>query len=415
MSIRSARAIRIRSAPKYGASGVHRTVPAEQTWQRIQPLLTTIGVTRVADITGLDRLGIPTYSVVRPTNKRSAVTVTCGKGLRPIDAKVGAVMESIEYRVGEPDSNRGVLARVGQLDGNVVHPSEFNPPPWLKDVESKVFEWVQGWDIARNEPVWVPAASVFILDPRGDFVFSAESSGLASGNCIEEAICHGLAELIERDAESIAASHFAIDPASPLYPLVEHDSCPASSRELLARFRACEIDLYIQRLTSEFDIPCFGVICADRKSDRLLVHGGNGAHLVAEIALNRALTEAAQSRAADIQGSREDLSFFRRADRDPRELSPSKWSMPDTGSCRFESVSSRCNVDIADDIHFMISRLREHGFTRVVVVDLTADDLGIPVVRVIVPGLEIACIDPWRAGSRLAKGVPRYQQETWSP
>lgn len=409
-----ARPIRIRSAPKFGPSGVHRTVPAEKTWERVEPLLSKIGVTRIADITGLDRIGIPTYSVVRPTSKRSAVTVTCGKGVRAIDAKVGAVMESIEYKLGDPNPERGVLARYRDLDGSAVHPADFHLPPWVKDSESKVFEWVSGWDIAQDEPVWVPAATVYMLDPRGDYLFTTESTGFASGNCMEEAICHGLAEVIERDADSIATSYALTKTAGGRYPLVELESCPPSSRELIERFVANEIDVYAENITSDLGIGCFSVTCADRRSDKLLVHGGSGAHPIAEIALNRALTEAAQSRVADIQGSREDLTFFRRAERDPRRQDSAQWKMPDSGSCRFADIPNTVTGDVADDIALMIERLRDRGFTRVVVVDLTTAELGIPAVRVIVPGLEISVVDPWRTGPRIAKGAERYDEERWA-
>lgn len=414
--MRRAAPIRIRSTPKYGDSGAHRTVSAEETWERLRPLLERIGITRVADITGLDRVGIPTYSVVRPTSKRAAVTVTCGKGTRRIDAKVGAVMESVEYKVAEPDEERGVIARMDELDGAVASPSEFNPPPWLKDASSKRFEWVHAWDIARDEPVWIPAAAAYILDPRGDFMFETESSGLASGNSVEEAICHALAEVIERDADSIAQSHAVAGTAAALYPLVALDSVPASSRSLAERFLRNDIDLYVRDHTSDLGVASFTVTCADRRIDKLLLHGGSGAHLVAEIALNRALTEAAQSRCADIQGSREDLSYFRRVGRDARELHPAAWQSPSADrTVRFDSVPSHRTSDVAEDIAVMIGRLRDRGFTRVAVVDLTSDELRIPTVRVVVPGLEIACVDPWRMGPRLAKGAARYNEERWSP
>ena len=48
----------------------------------------------------------------------------------------------------------------------------------------------------------------------------------------------------------------------------------------------------------------------------------------------------------------------------------------------------------------MIKKLEEAGLDRVIVVDLTREEIGIPVVRVIVPGLEIAAVDPERVGKR---------------
>jgi thioglycine synthase len=406
--------IRIGRTPKHGTSGAHRTMPAEATWERLRPLLPTLGVTRLADITGLDRLGIPTYSAVRPTGRDMSISVTCGKGLRPIDAKVGAVMEAVEYMVGEPDAARGTLARCHELPGTAVHPGDFHLPPWVTDVESKTFEWVEAWDIAADQAVWVPAASAYILDPRGDFLFETESSGLASGNCLEEAVFHGLAELVERDADSIAESFIERGDTSR-YPLIELDSLPATSAALAQRFLDNEIELYIRDITSELGIACFSVTCIDRRTDQLLVHGGSGAHLVAEIALNRALTEAAQSRAADIQGSREDLTFFRRADRDPRRQDHASWQVPVSSWRRFSEVPSVLHSDVADDVALVLERLAAHGFRRVAVVDLTSPRIGLPAVRVVVPGLEIACADPWRAGPRLARDAQQFPQERWTP
>jgi putative methanogenesis marker protein 1 len=412
--VRGTSPIRIQSAPKLDQSGAHRTVSAEATWERLRPLLKRIGITRLADITGLDRLGIPTYSAVRPTLKRSAVTVTCGKGLRSIDAKVGAVMESIEYKLSEPDEHRSRLARIEELEGNVAHPADFHLPPWVKNVSSLNLEWVEAWDIARDEPVWLPAASAFILDPGGDFLFDTDSNGVASGNRIEEAICHALAEIIERDAESVAQSHLALAPASERYPLLDLSSIPASSQALVERFVQNGVDLYVRNITSDLGIACFSAECVDRNTDKLLIHGGSGAHLVAEIALNRALTEAAQSRAADIQGSREDLSYFRRADRDPRNLSIKEWRAPEGRRAHFRDVPSLCCDDVAKDIGVMIERLLARGFKRVAVFDLTSDELGIPAVRVIVPGLEIFCVDRWRTGPRLAQNSGHFIEERWS-
>src|SRR3954469_10768442 len=75
-------------------SGTHRSVSPEQTWQTVQPLLAVAGITRVADLTGLDRIGIPVFSVCRP-NSRS-ISVAMGKGVTAVAAKVSGVMEALE-------------------------------------------------------------------------------------------------------------------------------------------------------------------------------------------------------------------------------------------------------------------------------------------------------------------------------
>ncbi len=56
--------------------------------------------------------------------------------------------------------------------------------------------------------------------------------------------------------------------------------------------------------------------------------------------------------------------------------------------------------DFLDDIKYTVERLREVGLERVVVVDLTREQIGMPVVRVIVPGLEMYAVDGDRIGRR---------------
>ena len=74
----------------------HRVVPPEETLRRFSPKLSVAGVTRIADITGLDRVGIPVFSAIRPSASQGAVSVHSGKGTTAVEAKVSAMMESFE-------------------------------------------------------------------------------------------------------------------------------------------------------------------------------------------------------------------------------------------------------------------------------------------------------------------------------
>src|SRR5262245_60752832 len=79
--------------------GTHRTIPPAETLRRVAPLLSQYGITRVADVTRLDEIALPTYCAIRP--RGLLMQISNGKGLRPLDAKVSAVMESIELSVAE--------------------------------------------------------------------------------------------------------------------------------------------------------------------------------------------------------------------------------------------------------------------------------------------------------------------------
>src|SRR6202020_1763686 len=82
------------SAHKQHRDGTHRLVSPETTLARVRPLRPVMGITRIANITGLDCIGIPVTMVCRP-NARS-LAVSQGKGLDLTAAKVSGVMESIE-------------------------------------------------------------------------------------------------------------------------------------------------------------------------------------------------------------------------------------------------------------------------------------------------------------------------------
>ncbi|TFH50581.1 MAG: methanogenesis marker 1 protein, partial [Methanothrix sp.] len=133
-----------------------------------------------------------------------------------------------------------------------------------------------------------------------------------------------------------------------------------------------------------------------------LLTTGMGTHTSAGVAVLRALTEVAQSRLTQIHGAREDtvLADFRKQIGYDRTKRLNKHWFETTDTKSFADIQSYESDDFLLDIKYMLKKLEEAGLDRVVVVDLTRDEIGIPVVRVIVPGLEIAAVDPERVGKR---------------
>ena len=78
----------------YDTDRWRRIVGAEQTVARLKPLMPVFGITRVANVTGLDTIGIPTVMVLRPNSR--ALAVSQGKGTSLAAAKASGLMESIE-------------------------------------------------------------------------------------------------------------------------------------------------------------------------------------------------------------------------------------------------------------------------------------------------------------------------------
>jgi ribosomal protein S12 methylthiotransferase accessory factor len=62
--------------------------------------------------------------------------------------------------------------------------------------------------------------------------------------------------------------------------------------------------------------------------------------------------------------------------------------MPSNRTIKFSEIKTYINEDILDDIKIVLDCLKMAGLKTAIIVTLTNDDIGIPVVRAIVPGLE---------------------------
>ena len=102
-------------AAKRHLRGTHRTCAPAETLARVAPLLAGMGITRVANVTGLDRTGIPVVMVCRP-NARS-IAVSQGKGLTLEAAKASGIMESIEVWHAELIMRPVKLASLDEMRG----------------------------------------------------------------------------------------------------------------------------------------------------------------------------------------------------------------------------------------------------------------------------------------------------------
>jgi ribosomal protein S12 methylthiotransferase accessory factor len=94
--------------------GSHRCVAPEATWERLVPLMSTVGVSRMANVTGLDDVGLPVWQAIRPTSR--SLSVSQGKGWSDLLAKISALMEAIEYWSAEQICRADLTARVSDID-----------------------------------------------------------------------------------------------------------------------------------------------------------------------------------------------------------------------------------------------------------------------------------------------------------
>lgn len=381
---------------KIFSEGTHRMRSPEQTVAHFRPLMAELGITRLANLTGLDTIGLPTWMAVRPNAK--GLSTSQGKGLTHAAAQASALMESIESWHSEMIASP---ARIGALHDmrrsvpvcDVFQLSRYADRPLRPDLS---LSWVEGRRLADDTPCWVPweAVSTDYTVPPGDLgqsVFVQSSNGLAGGNHLAEATLHALTELVERDAVAQAAERFRqADPGLR----IRHDTIQSPHlRHLLALLDAANIETVLFNLSTDTALPVCGCTIVDREATlrwRVLPHfSGYGCHLSPEVALSRAITEAVQSRVTYIAGSRDDITAeeYRRGGHvddleNYRQLARRGESAVDFTA--LVDLSSRC---FAEDIRTVLHALRAVGVDEVVAVDLRRPELGVPVVKLVAPGL----------------------------
>jgi ribosomal protein S12 methylthiotransferase accessory factor len=378
------------------SSGTHRLVPPEETLRRMTPLMPLLGITRIADVTGLDHVGVPVVMVTRP-NARS-LSVAQGKGLTLAAAKASGLMEAIESHHAEHITLPLRLASYNDL----CFAHRMIDVPALPRYARGSFHpshrtlWIEGTDLFDGRPRMLPHALVhtdFTLPlPPGTGTFFMTSSGLSSGNHVIEAVCHGVAELIERDAVTLwRARGDAWRRATRLdLDSVDDPAC----RAILARYAAADVAVEAWDITSDVGVAAFHAVIVDRDPDpgrAIGPMGGMGCHPSRGVALLRALTEAAQSRLTMISGARDDL-LVERLDQDAYLTAHARFHerRGAPGPRRsFSAVPTREHATFEEDLGFMLAGLRAVGCTQAVVVNLTKPELGVPVVRVVIPGLEV--------------------------
>lgn len=370
-------------APSVLRDGTHRAASLEATWRRFAPAARRAQITRIAELTGLDTLGIPVFAAIRPLGR--SLSTQQGKGLTAEAARISALMESLETWTAEQHTLPTIRASAKALGPRAVDVRDLARPRTRLDRSAR-WGWVEGWDLVSDRPVLVPEQAVtldttFTTPP----VFDISSNGLASGNVLVEAIVHGLCEVIERHTE--AAWRRAGGDRRLVLDTITDPSC----RALIERITGSGARVFVWDLDGI--IPVIG--CAIMEDPRepawrtLGFYQGFGAHLVPEVAIARAITEAAQTRLTYIAGGRDDFFAFDYARATDPELLGELWDRL-AGPCDepavFDDLPRATTAGLGEDLTTLVERVVAAGARQVIVVDLTHPQLRVPVVKVLVPG-----------------------------
>jgi YcaO-like protein with predicted kinase domain len=381
----------------YGSSmkgwhlGTHRTRRPVDTVRDFGRLADVCGITRLADITGLDCLGVPVCAAIRPASK--SLVVSLGKGLDRDAAMASALMEAIETWHAEkitPDVFGVTREELWRTGCNAADTAALPQAP-DSTASTEPRSWIRGRILATGQEILVPFETVSMdFTANADTALLRSSNGLASGNHPDEALFHALCEVIERDGEALWRD-------SPDFRRLDlHTVTDRNCQGLIKRIIQAKMQIAAWDITSDVGIPAYGclILPSDDAPDwaTIGVHDGFGCHLSPAVALARAITEAAQTRLTYISGSRDDVlpDDIAKAN-DPelaRQVRIDLGKIEATEEFRPEPAVS---PSFTEDIAVITDALSTAGADDVICVDLTRPELGVPVVKVLVPGLE----GPW--------------------
>ncbi|WP_432194931.1 YcaO-like family protein [Streptomyces sp. bgisy027] len=363
--------------------GTHRVRHPEETWAIIDGLRGRFGITRVADVTGLDTLGVPVTMAVRPAAK--TLTVSQGTGTSLLLARVSVVMESMELWHAEyacPDAEaRRTPACELDLHYDV---RDLQQPEGSLLSERTPLDWVVGSDAVTGAKTLVPRSYVTVDHQVSDSwqppLLHGSTNGLASGNSYDEAVTHALYEVIEHDCTAAVGSvpvaeRRHVDPSS-----VDDPVCAA----VFERIAEAGAWIEIVDVPNRWGLPCFVTYVWSEDHPALAV--GSGVHGSPAVALSRAVTESVQSRLTAIAGTRDDLAAV------PFTNGSGVAGRPpvtegEIVSWREVSATGGEFTEDTDEMHWLSEEVRRLSGHPPVVVDLSTES-EFSVVKVVTPGLE---------------------------
>lgn len=362
-------------------------MPSPDPYERLEEEARALGVSRLADVTGLDELGVPVWQAVRPWGR--SLSVHQGKGPDARSARIGALMEAVECSRAEAwvPAQRLTASHAGLPRGERSPANDDFSRVRGRPPEGPI-DWAPAEIVLGGGLLWVPVRSVS-LDLTSPAVAGLEctsngqGAGFEPGRASLKAVC----ELIERDAYKAWADKSLFARA---LDAVDTASIPFGwFRDMDDRFRAMDILIRVYALPAVIDCPVFAaelLAIGDSTTSRLNA-AGTCAHPSSEAALQGAVLEAAQARLTQISGARDDLDpappptmagYIGFAPPPPPGSRLSKWG---------EIATDRPNLPAGDAFRRLVEQLAEAGYAQTARVTLSPLGSPVSVVKLFTPGL----------------------------
>ncbi len=387
-----------------------RPHPAE-TVDRVLEHKKLLGLTRLADITRLDRIGIPVVLSVRPG--ASYLSVDTGKGITLDHSRASAAMECVERFCGE---NAKFETWWSDYETCAIshNPLPKNLLPLSKNSLFNArlpFEWTEVADYVSGELIAIPAEILALDRPKRTLSetlpFQSSSNGLSAGNTMDEALFGGLCELIERDALALMWGVWNQGIATP--PRIDLEAITSTlspvTQSLLKLSDQAGVETIVFDCTQDIDVPVFMAYMIDHHTPEFGLFRGYGCHLDPEMAVQRAITEAAQGRLVHIAGSRDDMFGHKRTNGRSLFIAGANAITDVKPTCALRARDIKAPANPKQGVNYLINKIKATGLRHILVQDLTWPSIGIPAVRVLIPGLEGYMFETYAPGKRALNAI----------
>lgn len=337
-------------------------------------------------------------------------SAACGKGITDQQAKASALAEAIERYSGlyRGDEER-ITATISELAGDAIAPNDVhlyserqyaNRSAWNAKGShfqrvcdpfdpAKPIEWTPVWSLTNQRTRYLPTGTLFFGYPMapGNMYTGADSNGNAAGSSLEDATLQGFLELVERDSVALWWYNMLSRPA------IDLDSFPEPYfAKWQQRYHDLNRETWALDLTTDLGIPTVVAVSrrTDKRNEDILI--AFGAHFDISVAIARAMTEMNQFLPAVVNASAdEDRYEFPDPDQHhwwrTATVQNQPYLLPSGESPRVASdYSDPTGDDLRDDVR-LAEKIVSGAGMEMLVLNQTRPDIGLPVVKVIVPGM----------------------------